>query len=169
LGITKVFLTLKLAAVRKLIDIEEWRPENQFRESVVVAGERLTMIPDATAVIADNRSDRDTTVFLEIDNGTEPIERSSFRQASFGRKTPAYQAYWETVIRPQHGAMVVLTVARTRERALALQAATGAKHPHPRNLFWFAAISDWPITNPERFLYERMWTTGAGENRALFE
>ena len=168
LGITKVFLTLKLAAFRKLIDLDEWIPENQFREAVVVDGERLSMIPDATALIADTRSDRETTIFLEVDNGTAPIERTTFRQTSFGRKTAAYQTYWETVVRPKHGAMVVLTVAHTPERATALRTVTGAKHPHPRNLFWFAAISDWGITNPERFLYEPMWRTAADEVRALF-
>jgi hypothetical protein len=168
LGITKVFLTLKLAAFRNLIDLDEWIPENQFRETVIVDGERISMIPDATARIADRRSDRETRTFVEVDNGTAPIERSSFRQSSFGRKTAAYQTYWETEVRPQHGAMVVLTVARTPERATALREATGAKHPYPRNLFWFAAVTDWPITNPERFLYEPMWQTGGGDSRALF-
>jgi hypothetical protein len=168
LGITKVFLTLKLAALRGMIEIDEWRPENQFREAVTVNGERLTVIPDATAVIGDNRTDRETTIFLELDNGTAPIERSTFAQSSFSRKTVAYQAYWQTVVRPQHGAMVVLTVARTPERAFALRIATATKIPHPPNLFWFAALPNWEITAPERFLYEAMWHTAGDEARALF-
>ena len=66
--------------------------------------------------------------------------------------------------------MLVFTVAKTPERAEALRLTAQAINAegHGLNLFWFTNEQAWQISTPERFLYEPIWTTAAGERQALF-
>jgi hypothetical protein len=42
-----------------------------------VDGKSLPLVPDALLLISDNRIDRETTIFLETDNHTEPRRRTT--------------------------------------------------------------------------------------------
>jgi hypothetical protein len=66
--------------------------------------------------------------------------------------------------------LIVLTVAKTAARAEALRETAKKTDPQGRglNLFWFTSEDQWTSTEPERFLYEPIWVTAAGEQRSLF-
>jgi hypothetical protein len=66
--------------------------------------------------------------------------------------------------------MIVLTVAKTAERAEALRLSARAVDEEGRglNLFWFADEEAWDVLTPEQFLYQPVWTTAVGEKRAVF-
>ncbi len=67
--------------------------------------------------------------------------------------------------------MIVLTVAKTAERAETLRqtAKTVDEQGRGLNLFWFAHEPAWEIAKPDKFLYEPIWTTANDEHRALFD
>lgn len=170
LMITRVYSTLRLAEAKGLIKIEQWVGENGWKGRVRVRGDSLPLVPDAVILVSDNRSDREATIFLETDNSTEPLRRTTMVQSSFFRKCAAYWQYWTDEIRPRHETMIVLTVAKTAERAEALRLSARAVDEEGRglNLFWFADEQAWDALIPEQFLYQPIWTTAAGEQLALF-
>ncbi len=92
-------------------------------------------------------------------------------QSSFFKKCVAYWRYWMDEIRPRHESMIVLTVAKTAERALKLRFTAKAVYEEGRglNLFWFTHERAWEIATPDKFLYRPIWTTAGGEARALFQ
>jgi hypothetical protein len=171
LMISRVYSTLRLAESRGLISLDQWSGENTWRGRVTVGGVSLPIIPDAIFIVADNSSGAQAMVFLEVDNGTEPVRRSSMLQSSFYKKCMAYWHYWIHEIRPRHESMIVLTVAKTIERAEALRLAAKAVDEQGRglNLFWFGAEPAWKINEPEGFLYETAWTSPSNERHSVFK
>lgn len=170
LAIARIFALLRVAATRGWIEFESWQGENAFRDRIAVDGRQLPIVPDATFEIGAAGGKR-FRAFLEIDNATEPMTRSTFDQSSFMKKCIAYHAYWKRVLRP-HGdsGTVVLTVAKTPAGAERLRR-TAARIDDGRQgwqLFWFASEQDFSLTTPERFLFEHIWRTCSGEAWAIF-
>lgn len=170
LTIARIFAVLRAAAVKGRIGIESWQGENVFRDRVAVNGMVLPVVPDATFEIS-TPARKSFRAFLEVDNSTEPLVRRNWDQSSFYKKCVAYQAYWKRVLKPHgEGAIVVLTVARTAEAAERLRA-TAARVDDGRqgwNLFWFTSEAEMPLAEPERFLFEPIWTTGGGRRWSIF-
>jgi hypothetical protein len=151
--------------------LDQWKGENSWRGRIPVDGKSLPLVPDALFLISDNRTESEATIFLETDNHTEPLRRTTMLQSSFFRKCAAYWQYWADERRPKGEPMLVLTVAKTPERAEALRLTAQAVNAEGRglNLFWFTSEQAWQISTPEQFLYEPIWTTAArGERQALF-
>jgi hypothetical protein len=171
LMISRVYSTLMLAAASGLITLDQWSGENEWRGRVAVDGDSLPLIPDGVFIVSDNRSDAEAMAFLEADNSTEPLRRTTMVQSSFFKKCVAYWQYWNDEIRPRHESMIVLTVAKTAERAEALRITAKAVDEEGRglNLFWFTHEPAWEIATPDKFLYQPIWTTAGGETRALFQ
>jgi hypothetical protein len=170
LMITRVYTMLRIAAAKGLISLDGWQGENVWRVQVPIKGTFLPLVPDAVFILSDNRTDREATIFLETDNNTEPLRRTTMVQSSFYKKCLAYWQYWADEIKPRHETMLVFTVAKTPERAEALRLTAQTIDAEGRglNLFWFTSEQTWDISAPERFLYEPIWTTAAGERQALF-
>lgn len=170
LAIARIFAVLRAAGARELINIESWRGENTFRDRVAVDGMLLPVVPDATFEIS-TPARKVFRAFLEVDNSTEPLVRTNWDQSSFYKKCVAYQAYWKRVLKPHgEGAIVVLTVARTPETAERLRA-TAARVDDGRqgwNLFWFTSEAEIQLGEPERFLFEPIWTTVSGRRWSIF-
>ena len=169
LAIARVFALLRVAAARGWIGIETWQGENVFRDRIAVDGRQLPIVPDATFEIA--AGGRRFRAFLEVDNATEPMTRSTFDQSSFLKKCVAYHAYWKRVLRPHgEGETVVLTVAKTPAGAERLRrtAARVDDGTQGWQLFWFASEQDFSIATPDRFLFEHVWRTTSGEAWAIF-
>ena len=164
-------MTLRVAEAKGLIKIEHWVEEDGWKGRLRLRGDSLPLVPDAVFLVSDNRSDREATIFLETDNSTEPLRRTTMLQSSFFRKCAAYWQYWTDEIRPRHETMIVLTVAKTAERAEALRLSARAVDEEDRglNLFLFADEHAWDVLAPEHFLYEPVWTTAGDEQRTLFE
>ncbi len=171
LMISRVYSTLMVAASSGLVSLDQWMGENAWRGRVSVDGESLPLIPDGVFIVSDHRSDAEAMVFLEADNSTEPLRRATMTQSSFFKKCVAYWRYWIDEIRPRHESMIVLTVAKTAERAEALRLTAKAIDEEGRglNLFWFTHEPAWEIATPDQFLYRPIWTTAGGETRALFQ
>ena len=170
LMISRVYSTLMAAASRGLVTLDQWSGENEWRGRIAVDGDSLPLIPDAVFILSDHRSDAQALVFLEADNSTEPLRRTTMAQSSFFKKCLAYWHYWIDEIRPRHETMLVFTVAKTPDRAEALRLTTESVDEKGRglNLFWFTHEATWEIATPEKFLYEPIWTTAAGDQVALF-
>ena len=171
LMVTKVFLTLAHAADRGLLDLEEWVGENGRRLRVVLDGVPRSLAPDGSFRLVDHRTEAEAPlVFLEADNHTEPLTRIAFGQSAFRTKCVLYWHHWLSAVRPQQGAMIVLVVAKTATWAESLRRTAKEADAHGRglNLFWFTSEDRWTITAPEEFLYAPIWTTAAGEQRAIF-
>ncbi len=170
LMISSVYTVLHVAMTRGLVDLDNWTGENDWRQRIRVAGHDLPLVPDATFLIGDNRTDREARVLLEVDNHSEPLTRSGLDQTSFLKKTIAYWHYWDRVIRPTGTGFIVLTIAKSPERAERLRLTAARTDPHARalNLFWFTSEDRWSIADPETFLYRPIWRTAGGETRALF-
>jgi hypothetical protein len=170
LMISRVYCALARAERRGLVAVD-WQGENGWRERVRVGGRTLTLVPDATFLLAERTTDAEAPCFLEADNGTEPLTRTDLEQSSFAGKCALYWTYWNEVLRPQRAGMIVLTVAKRRDRAEALRQVAARADPtgrgHGSNLFWFTSEEDWTIAEPETFLYAPIWRTPAGERRAL--
>ncbi len=92
LMITRVYTALQLAAAKGLIQIDQWAGENNWRGRITVNGESLPLVPDAVFLISDKRTGREVTAFLETDNNTEPLRRSTMVQSSFFKKCAALLA-----------------------------------------------------------------------------
>lgn len=170
LMISSVYTVLRVAEARGLVDLDDWTGENEWRERIRVGGHELPLVPDATFLVGDNRTDREARVFLEVDNHSEPLTRSGLDQTSFLKKTIAYWHYWDRVVRPTGTPFIVMTIAKTPERAERLRTTAARTDPHGRalNLFWFTSERHWSITDPEGFLYSPHWITATGAQRALF-
>lgn len=164
LMITRVYATLKVAAAKKAVNLDRWMGESQWRGRINVGGEVLPIVPDAVFLVSDASKARQELVFLETDNHTMPLERRGFSQRPFRKKCIAYWTYWADELRPQKESMLVLTVAKTPERAEALRRTAAHTDSEGRglNLFWFTSEQDWDLARPERFLCEPIWTTAAG-------
>lgn len=170
LMIASVYTVLRVAAARGLVELEDWTGENQWRQRIRVGPHELPIVPDATFRLGDNRTDRETRVFLEVDNHSEPLTRSGLDQTSFLKKTTAYWHYWDRMIRPSGAGLIVMTIAKTPERAERLGLTAARTDPQGRalNLFWFTSENQWEISAPETFLYHTIWRTASGEDRSLF-
>jgi hypothetical protein len=170
LMISRVYSTLMVAESRDLISLEDWMGENTWRGRISVEGESLPLIPDGVFVLSDRRSNAEAMFFLEVDNSTEPLQRSSMVQSSFLKKCIAYWHYWIEELRPRREGMIVLTVAKTAQRAEALRRTAKAVDEQGRglNLSWFTSEAAWEIRDAESFLYKPIWTTGSGAEVALF-
>lgn len=166
-----VYTTIRAAAARGLIDLEMWLGDKAFRDRIVAHGREFPIVPDATFKIRDVQTGMSAAVFLEVDNATEPLTRTDFRQSHFLKKCVGYWHYWGRVLRrstPER--MLVLTVAKTPAWADALRRTAARVDAAGRgiNLFWFTNEQQWDVTTPERFLYDPIWTTAAGEVSVLF-
>jgi hypothetical protein len=84
--ITRVYSTLHVAATRDLVSVDQWIGENGWRGRIPVDGASLPLVPDAVFLLSDNRTDREAMVFLETDNSTEPLRRTTVVQSSFFKK-----------------------------------------------------------------------------------
>lgn len=170
LAITRVFTTLQVAQAQRRISVESWTGENAWRTKIRAGRHTLPVVPDATCLLVDHDSDREAQILLEIDNHTEPLTRSTAALTSVTRKFLGYWHYWDQVVRPQEIGMIVLTVAKRRDYADRLRRAAVRVDPegHGLNLFWFTSEEDWAMTDAESFLYRPIWTTAAGETRAIF-
>jgi hypothetical protein len=171
LMITRVYVTLKVAAERKLARLDRWMGDSEWRGRINVDGEVLPLVPDAVFLLSDGEGRREELIFLEADNHTMPLERRGFSQSSFRKKCIAYWQYWADELRPQKESMLVLTVAKTPERAEALRRTAAQTDAEGRglNLFWFTSERAWNVTSPECFLYKPIWTSAAGNRRVLLE
>jgi hypothetical protein len=171
LMISRVYSTLMRAASTGLITVEDWLGENEWRGRIAVEDESLPLIPDGVFIVSDNLSDAEAMIFLETDNSTEPLRRTTMVQSSFFKKCVAYWHYWIDEIRPRRESMIVLTVAKTAERAETLRqtAKTVDERGRGLNLFWFAHEAEWEIATPGKFFHEPIWTTANDEHRALFD
>jgi len=170
LTIARIFAVLQAAATREFIGIESWQGENVFHARVAVEGRQLPIVPDATFELTAG-SGKAFRAFLEVDNGTEPLTRSTFDQSSFLKKCIAYHAYWKRVLRPHgEGETVVLTVAKTPAGAERLRrtAARVDDGSQGWQLFWFASEQDFSVSAPDRFLFDHIWKTTSGEKWAMF-
>lgn len=170
LAIARIFAMLRVAVTRGLIDIENWQGENVFRERIAVQGRQLPIVPDATFELTTDGA-KPFRAFLEVDNATEPMTRSTFDQSSFLKKCIAYHAYWKRILRPHgEGETVVLTVAKTPAGAERLRrtAARVDDGSQGWQLFWFASEQDFSVEGPERFLFDHIWKTVSGEAWAIF-
>jgi hypothetical protein len=169
--ISRVYSTLQVAASKGLITLDQWLGEGAWRGRIAVDGTHLPLVPDAVFFLSDNRSEAEAMVFFEADNGTEPLRRTTMAQSSFFKKCAAYWQYWADEIGPRGEIMLVLTVAKTPERAEALRLTARAVDADGRglNLFWFTSERAWDMATPGNFLYEPIWTTAAAERHALFE
>jgi hypothetical protein len=169
--ISRVYSTLQAAAAKGLITLDQWLGEGEWRGRIAVDGTDLPLVPDAVFLLSDHRSDAEAMVFFEADNSTEPLRRTTMAQSSFFKKCAAYWQYWADEIRPRREMMLVLTVAKTPERAEALRLTARAVDAEGRglNLFWFTSERAWDMVAPENFLYEPIWSTAGGERRRLFE
>jgi hypothetical protein len=171
LAIARIFAILRVAVTRGLIDIENWQGENVFRERVSVNGRQLPVVPDATFELTADGS-KPFRAFLEVDNATEPMTRSTFDQSSFLKKCVAYHAYWKRVLRPHaEGETVVLTVAKTAAGAERLRrtAARVDDGSQGWRLFWFTSEEEFSLAAPERFLFDHIWKTTSGDAWAIFQ
>lgn len=171
LMVTRVYITLKIATRKKLAVVRRWLGESEWRGRINVQGETIPLVPDAVFIVADTAGKRQELVFLEADNNTMPLTRRELGQSSFRKKCLAYWQYWAEEMRPKHESMLVLTIAKTPERAEALRKTAAKTDTSGRglNIFWFTSEPCWEIMRPERFFHEPIWATAAGERRALFE
>ncbi len=170
LAIARVFAVLRAVAARDLISIESWQGESVFHARVAVEGRQLPIVPDATFELTAGGG-KAFRAFLEVDNGSEPLARSTLDQSSFLKKCIAYHAYWKRVLRPhREGETVVLTVAKTRASAEKLRrtAARVDDGSQGWQLFWFASEQDFSVAAPERFLFDHIWKTTSGATWAIF-
>jgi len=170
LMVTRVYVTLTMAAEKKLAMLDRWLGESQWRGRIKVDGDVLPLVPDAVFLLSDPERRRQELIFMEADNHTMPLERRSLAHSSFQKKCIAYWQYWADEMRPRKETMLVLTIAKTPERAEALRRTAAQTDSEGRglNVFWFANELAWNMTEPEKILYEPIWTTAAGERQALF-
>jgi hypothetical protein len=81
-------LTLRVAEAKGLIKIEHRVEQDGWKGRLRLRGDSLPLVPDAVFLVSDNRSDREATIFLETDNSTEPLRRTTMLQSSFSGSAP---------------------------------------------------------------------------------
>jgi len=174
--VSDIMVSIELACRQsevRLLTEQELATKNQpFRWSMIVAGQKLSAVPDRVFAlelkVADGNSRR-SYFFLEADRGTMPVIRKSLSQTSFYRKLLAYEATWaQGIHEKQFGfhRFRVLTVTTSIARVKSLiDACSKLKSGHGLFLFTDRAVLD----KPQNIL-SHTWQTGRpGETGTLLD
>jgi hypothetical protein len=163
------------------VTLERVLPEGEFSTTVTfLQGHRevsLPVRPDAVLLVREKETpDEVHALMVEVDRGTEPKNRSTFRQQSSILKK--FRGLYELrqaadQLQAELGAadLSVLTVTLTPSRLAILR--DYARQIDPRHegtdIFWFTTADHLSLEDPRRVLFEDIWTTAAdAEPGALF-
>lgn len=153
-------------------------PDGDFTDTTVFyedgAAVELPIRPDATLALHDQTTDERLALFVEIDQGTEPLTRRTLSQSSYRKKVLAYLSYFHEsdrfapILNARTFAVLNVTDTPARAEALRTVAARATDDPDALNLFWFATTSSFSLDAPAASLSAPIWTTAAGTEGALF-